>query len=101
MKTCWLFLAFVLLHVASWAQPTDQPTNLGFEQFDAQRGRPLGWYTGGAGYQVAVDSLVHYEGRYSLRLAAMGATHSPNAFGVATQQLPVTFRGRCLSSRAT
>jgi C-terminal processing protease CtpA/Prc len=103
MKTCGLLLAFLLLHVASWAQATGQPTNLGFEQVDAKSGRPLGWQVGdgGGAYRAAADSLVHQEGRYSLRLAAEGsAARSATAYGVATQQVPVTFRGKILKLSA-
>lgn len=96
MKTCWLFLAVFLLHAASWAQPTSQPTNLGFEQVAAKSGQPLGWYTGGAGYQAVADSLVHHEGRYALRLTAVAPARSPKAFGVATQLVPIALMGKTI-----
>jgi C-terminal processing protease CtpA/Prc len=102
MKTCWLFLAFFLLHAASWAQPVSQPTNLGFEQVDGRSGRPLGWQIGdGDGnYQALADSLVRHEGHYSLRLAALGSSRSTKLAAVAAQQLPITFRGKTLTLSA-
>jgi C-terminal processing protease CtpA/Prc len=102
MKTCWLFLTFLLLHTASWAQTISQPTNLGFEQVDVRSGRPLSWQMsdGDGSYQALADSLVHHEGHYSLRLAAVSSSHSAKSYGIAAQQLPVTFRGKTLKLSA-
>jgi C-terminal processing protease CtpA/Prc len=102
MKTCWLFLSFFLLHVASWAQTISPPVNLGFEQVDARSGRPIGWQVGdgNGSYQAVADSLVHQEGHYSLRLATVGSSRSTKSYGFAMQQIPVTFRGKELKFSA-
>jgi C-terminal processing protease CtpA/Prc len=102
MKTCWLFLTFLFLHSASWAQSTSQPTNLGFEQVDAQSGRPVGWLVGdGNGtYQALADSLVRQEGHYSLRLTAVSPKRSAKLYGIAAQQVPITFQGKTLKLSA-
>jgi erythromycin esterase len=63
----------------------------GFEERDAA-GRPSGWYAGGAGFEVALDSTERLEGRFSLRTRWADATpysSDSRKFGVATRTFPV------------
>lgn len=76
-----------------------QPSNLGFEEVRDSAGvlRPVGWFSGGSGYQVAVDTSQQVEGRASLRSRLSGTSRPARAFGVATQRFPVALAaGRTL-----
>ena len=105
MKTCWLFLAALLMRtqLAGWAQTPTPSLNLSFEQVDQRTHLPAGWWTSlsgsapqdaASGYLVAADSLTRHDGRYALRVQSVGTTRPEGAFGVATMRLPVTFRGK-------
>jgi len=86
--------AVVFASIASAQQPTaapqsaTDPLNLGFER----RGviaptAPTGWYAGGQGYVVTLDSVSPHSGARSLRMQAT-ASRPQRAFGVATLSLP-------------
>src|SRR6186997_1622847 len=77
------------------AQSQQIPTSFGFETRDATN-RPLGWYFGGAGYEVAMDSSFAMAGKYSLRTRWIDTLpRSEQAFGVVTNSYPVVLaRGR-------
>lgn len=105
MKTCWLILASLLVRtpLAGWAQAPTPSLNLSFEQVNPRTHLPAGWWTSlsgdapqdaASGYHAAADSLTHHDGRYALRVQSVGITRPADAFGVATMQLPVTFRGK-------
>ncbi|AHG88109.1 Erythromycin esterase [Gemmatirosa kalamazoonensis] len=71
------------------------PTNLGFEEaHPAADGHlvPVGWYTGGDGYEVAVDTTERVEGRASLRMRLVQATPTsggPPRFAVSSRMFPL------------
>lgn len=58
--------------------------NLDFENV-LPNGQAIGWYQGGDGYEVKVDTTVYYSGRKSLRMKKI----SEGSFGVATTNFPV------------
>jgi erythromycin esterase len=64
--------------------------NLGFEAHGAD-GRVLNWGGGGDGYQMAVDSIEPFAGRFSLRSQWIGGDRLPQqrAFGSVTTMYPV------------
>jgi erythromycin esterase len=79
-----------LIAVAAAAQPLPNP---GFEQVRDSAGVPLpmGWYTGGGGYEVRADTAQRLEGRASLRSRLVGADSvavAQRLFGVASQGMP-------------
>lgn len=71
--------------------------NLGFEVHDSGN-RPAGWYAGGEGYEVSLDSIVPMAGRYSLRSRFLGTgAYSGKGFGVASTSYPIALaHGRAL-----
>src|SRR5262245_62401836 len=88
------FATLVLASVASAQQPTalpqspTDPLNLGFERVGViTPTAPAGWYAGGQGYAVALDSVGPQSGARSLRMQAT-ASRPQRAFGVATLSLP-------------
>lgn len=72
-------------------------SNVGFEARDVSN-RPAGWYAGGNGYEIVLDSTLPLAGRYSLRSHWTGAVPmNERAFGVVTMSFPQTVaRGRAL-----
>lgn len=102
MKTLSLNLAMLLVGSAAAAQSSSGiPSNLNFEQVNPQTHKPTGWWAGSqGGYQAVADSVTRYEGRYSLRIKSNGEDRPEKAFGVATQRIPVTFRGKTLKLTA-
>ena len=65
--------------------------NLGFETRDFA-GRPTGWNTGGAGFEVLADSVQPLAGRFSLRMRWVDPApwvDGQQKFAVATQTFPV------------
>src|SRR5476649_1929687 len=81
-------LVVVTLPLAVSAQT---PTNLGFETHDAS-GHAVGWAARGSGFEVVVDSVAPFAGRFSLRTRWVDAAPYVQAsakFAVASQALPV------------
>jgi erythromycin esterase len=82
----------VLLPLALPLQGADAQTpavdpailNLDFEYAEADGRTPAGWFTGGEGYVVRLDSSSAVSGALSLRIAHAGGT----TFGVASRALP-------------
>ncbi len=58
--------------------------NLNFE-LSLSNGYPWGWFAGGQGFKVAVDSSEFYSGKKSLRISKISA----GSFGVATTSFPI------------
>ncbi len=87
-----ILVVYAAIGVATIAALRQQPLpNLGFESHDAQ-GRPTGWYIGGEGFEVVVDSAAPLAGRFSLRSRWTAPTaFRPQAgkFGVGTLSFPV------------
>src|SRR5262245_505413 len=86
--------ALVFASIASAQQPAAarqsgaDPLNLGFERVGIiTPTAPAGWYTGGQGYAVALDSVGPQSGARSLRMQAT-SSRPQRAFGVATSSLP-------------
>src|SRR6185436_15631075 len=78
-----------LLLIAGVAQAQTPVGGLGFET--ASDGRPVGWMTMGAQYDIRVDSATPFAGRYSLRSAWTGTAPFPTTggtFGAASQVIP-------------
>ena len=71
------------------------PTNLGFEETRvAPDGRlvPAGWFTGGEGYEIVVDTTERVEGRASLRMRLLQAAPTsggPPRFAVSSRTFPL------------
>jgi len=83
-----LALAALLSHRAVAQQAPADPLNFGFERGGlTSPNAPLKWFTGGQGYQITLDSVAPHSGARSLRIQAT-ANRPPNAFGVATMNLP-------------
>ncbi len=80
---CLVALTFLLLLGAPCLQ-AQQFLNLDFEQ-STPAGQARGWFQGGQGYEVVVDSRVAYSGAKSLRIRRIGE----GDFGVATSSFPV------------
>lgn len=74
-----------------------QDANLGFELHESAN-RPTGWYTGGTGYEVSLDSIAPMAGMYSLRTRFIGpGAYTGQGFGVASKSYPIALaRGRAL-----
>jgi erythromycin esterase len=76
-------LATVLVVGVSAEARAQQFLNLDFE-YAAGRGA-RGWYLGGQGFEVTLDSTVAYSGSTSLRITRVGES----GFGVATSTFPI------------
>lgn len=87
---------FVFALAVSWASPLSAQgvSNLGFEERGTvSPDAPRGWNIGVRSYRLSLDSTQAYAGRTSLRSERVG--ENPEAFGVASQTLPVELvRGR-------
>ena len=59
-------LSATLASVSASTRRQQVPTSIGFETRDGAN-RPSGWYSGGAGYEVMMDSSSPMAGKYSLR----------------------------------
>jgi len=88
-----LFLLAVRASPALFAQAGQVPAlnadrlNLGFEAPSVVRpGAPVGWYVGGQGYQVVLDTTAPFAGARSLRIRPQGSPEA-RAFGVATSSV--------------
>lgn len=68
MKRCAAFCGLLVLALVPDAR-AQQFLNLDFER--ATAGAARGWYQGGAGYEVVVDSVVAYSGEKSLRIRSV------------------------------
>ena len=97
------FAAALLLLAVALARPRPlhaQGTNLGFESFQQTGDRlvPAGWYAGGNGYEVTVDTTAAVAGRASVRSRRVDSSAAnARAFGVTTQLFPAAVaRGRTL-----
>lgn len=100
MKTFWLLLiALGLVAGRAAAQaPAAAALNLDMEWVSAHTHRPVGWAVPTqSGYQVVADSVTRHSGRYALRVQSEGTVRATGTFGVATWQLPATFRGKRLT----
>ena len=68
-----------------------QFANASFEAIGARRAdgtsSPIGWYTGGEGYLLAVDTLQRLDGRFSLRSLRVDTASGGQQFGLARQTL--------------
>src|SRR4051812_3898615 len=83
--------ALVGVALLTGACRAQQSSNLGFEQRDA-RGRPVGWYVGGDGFEIVTDSVAPLAGTVSLRTRWTGVApcvEKGPKFAVATQAFPV------------
>ncbi len=106
MTFCRLLSASLLLTAwPVWAQVPTTPLNLDMEQVDHQTHRLAGWQPNThvgtppsvtSSYRLEADSLTHHGGRYALRIQATGQAKDENDFGVASQRVPVTFKGKTL-----
>jgi erythromycin esterase len=76
-------LVTVLVVGVSVEARAQQFLNLDFEHKGGRGAR--GWYTGGAGFEVTLDSTVAYTGSSSLRITRVGE----GSFGVATSSFPI------------
>ncbi|MBO2010623.1 S41 family peptidase [Hymenobacter negativus] len=95
MKHPFLCLALLALRLAAAAQSPAPGSNLNFEQLDPKTRLPAGWeLPTDKNYRVATDSLVHYEGRYAVRIQSETAVHEGSSFGVARLKIPVRFQGK-------
>lgn len=69
-----------------------QFANASFEAIGARRAdgtsTPIGWYTGGEGYLLAVDTAQRLDGRFSLRSLRVDTASGGQRFGLASQTLP-------------
>lgn len=82
MRRCRACCGLLLLALAPNAR-AQQFLNLDFER--ATAGAARGWYQGGVGYEVVVDTVVAYSGEKSLRIRSVGE----GEFGVATSSFPI------------
>jgi len=60
--------------------------NLDFET-STPTGNAIGWYQGGKGYEVKVDTTVYYSGRKSLKMVKISSNE--NGFGLGTLTFPI------------
>ncbi len=82
---------------AALAQTTIDALNLDFERIDRKTNRPAGWWAQHNGtYEMAADSLVRQQGRYSLRIRSVSKKPDSKEFGVATLRIPASFRGKTI-----
>ena len=98
MKHFCLSLALLLAGpVAALAQTATDALNLNFERLDHKTGRPAGWWAQPNGaYEMAADSVVRQQGRYSLRIRSRDKKPDSKEFGVATLRIPASFRGKTI-----
>jgi C-terminal processing protease CtpA/Prc len=99
MKHFFLSLLLLLLagRMAALAQPMLPTLNLDFERLDRKTNRPTGWWAPANGpYEVAADSVVRHQGRYSLRIRSGNKAPTSREFGVTTLRIPATFQGKTI-----
>ncbi|TYZ13542.1 peptidase S41 [Hymenobacter lutimineralis] len=96
MKLCYFWLVPLLVtSLTAQAQQAVPAPGLDFEQLNNKTHQPSGWRApADNGYQVTVDSVVKYQGRYSLRIQSVATPRQEGTYGVATVQLPVYFQGK-------
>ena len=76
--------------VSSGAAAVADPMNLGFERGGLiSPDSPSGWYVGGQGYNVSLDSVFPHSGSRSLRIRPTG-TPPTKGFGVASSTISGT-----------
>ncbi|MBO0359799.1 hypothetical protein J0X19_17690 [Hymenobacter sp. BT186] len=95
MKLSYFALALHLgCATTSLAQTTAPAATYDFEYKAGKL--PATWYTNnGQGYTVTLDSVVHHQGRYALRMQDSKAT--AGQFGVATLRIPAQYQGKSIT----
>ncbi len=89
-----LFLATLtlLLMAATATAQNRAPVNMGFEETSLMDPlKPAGWYGGGDGFVVEIDTATAYEGRNSLRMETIA--EGGTGFALASQSVPSSFAG--------
>lgn len=79
-----LLVIVFLLAILSSKILSQQYLNLDFET-STPDGKAIGWYQGGQGYEVKVDTTVFYSGKKSLRMVKL----SEGGFGLGTLTFPI------------
>ena len=88
---------FLLPLLCSLPALAQTPTPAATYDFEYKSGKlPAAWYTNsGKGYTITLDSVVHHQGRYALRMQDSQA--KAGQFGVATLQLPAQYKGKLIT----
>jgi C-terminal processing protease CtpA/Prc len=91
---CFVLAVHLGCATASLAQSAAPAATYDFEYPSGQL--PTAWYTNnGAGYRVTLDSTVHQQGRFALRMQDNQA--QAGQFGVATLRIPAQYKGKSIT----
>jgi len=95
MKLPYFALMLHLSCVGTALAQTNAPAST--YDFEYGNGRlPAAWYTNsGKGYTVTLDSKVHHQGQYALRMQDSEA--KDGQFGVATLRIPAQYKGKSIT----